>query len=98
MIFSTEQNIKKTLDNINNKLALIDKMKLNEMKQKIETKDNKMEEKIDNKITKKMETIDSAMEEMIYNKKAIKLDNNENAKLNAMEKKIDTISTTLSLK
>ena len=68
------------------------------MKQKIETIDNKMEEKIDNKITKKMETIDNAMEERIYNKKAIKLDNNENAKLNAMEKKIDTISTTLSLK
>ena len=46
------------------------------MKQKIETIDNKMEEKIDNKITKKMETIDNAMEGRIYNKIAIKLDNN----------------------
>ena len=86
MIFSPEQNIKKTLDNINNKLALIDKMKLNEMKQKIETKDNKMEEKIDNKITKKMETIDNAMEGRIYNKIAIKLDNNEKAKIKAIKK------------
>ena len=64
-------------------------MKLNEMKQKIETIDNKMEEKIDNKITKKMETIDNAMEGRIYNKIAIKLDNNENAKVNELEKKID---------
>ena len=59
------------------------------MKQKIETIDNKMEEKIDNKIKKKTETIDNAMEERIYNKIAIKLDNNENAKLTTMEKKID---------
>ena len=61
-------------------------MKLNEMKQKIETIDNKMEEKIDNKITKKMETIDNAMEGRIYNKIAIKLDNNEKAKIKAIKK------------
>ena len=59
------------------------------MKQKIETIDNKMEEKIDNKITKKMETIDNAMEGRIYNKIAIKLDNNEKAKIKAIKKNID---------
>ena len=48
------------------------------MKQKIET--------IDHKITKKMETIDNAMEGRIYNKIAIKLDNNEKAKIKAIKK------------
>ena len=46
----------------------------------------KWKNRIDNKITKKKETIDNAMEERIYNKKAIKLDNNEKAKIKAIKK------------